>query len=84
MEVVLDKFGRILIPKKLRVLLGLGPGSRLKVVATPEELTLRPADAEPVLEVREGVLLYGGELEGRSEGLLEELRDERIRELGGE
>jgi len=84
MEVGLDKFGRILIPKKLRDLLGLGPGSRLNVKVTADELILQPADTKPVLEVHEGVLLYGGELAGAPEGLLEELRDDRIRDLGGE
>jgi AbrB family looped-hinge helix DNA binding protein len=83
-EVTIDKFGRILIPKALRDRLGLGPGSRLKVTATSEEIALQPTGTKPVLEICEGVLIYQGEVDGESEGLLEAIRDERIRDLGGE
>ena len=41
MEVVIDKFGRILIPKKLRKFLGLQPGQRLKLIADPSAHTLQ-------------------------------------------
>lgn len=84
MEVTIDKFGRILIPKALRDLLGLGPGSRLKVTATGDEIALQPTGTKPVLEVQEGVLIYQGEVDGDPEGLLKTIRDERIRDLGRE
>ncbi len=84
MEVTVDRFGRILIPKKLRDLLGLRSGSRLVVTVTPEEIVLRPTDLRPALEIHEGVLVYQGDLDGDPEGLLDLLRDERIRDLGGE
>lgn len=84
MELTLDKFGRILIPKKLRKLLGLGPGSRLRVVATRNRITLHPPDSEPVLEEENGVLVFTGELDGDPEQILRAVRGERIRGLGGE
>ena len=43
MEVTLDQFGRILIPKKLRQLLGLHPGQRLELVTDHSTKTLRLA-----------------------------------------
>jgi len=57
MEVTLDRFGRILLPKKLRDHLGLKPGARLRVEATSEEIALHPADADPVLEEDDILLL---------------------------
>ena len=40
MEVTLDQFGRILIPKKLRQLLRLHPGQRLELVTDQEKQQL--------------------------------------------
>ena len=40
MEVTIDKFGRILIPKKLRQLLGLQPGQRIILKADKENRKL--------------------------------------------
>jgi AbrB family looped-hinge helix DNA binding protein len=55
MEVTIDKFGRILIPKKIREMLGLKPGTRVELVADTEKrnLAFQPIDAEegPKLEV---------------------------------
>jgi AbrB family looped-hinge helix DNA binding protein len=84
MEVTLDKFGRILLPKKLRDHLGLKPGSRLRVVASDEEIALHPTDTDPVLIDEDGVLVFQGEVVGDADDLLGSLREERIRALGGE
>jgi AbrB family looped-hinge helix DNA binding protein len=84
MELTVDKFGRILLPKKLRTLLGLRPGSRLRVEAGPDGIALRPSDTEPALAEEDGLLVFRGELEGDATELMGELRDERIRNLGGE
>ncbi len=48
MEVTIDKFGRILIPKKIREMLGLKPGQVLELVTdqTSRKLDLR-LPAEP-------------------------------------
>lgn len=40
MEVTIDKFGRILIPKKIRQLLGLLPGQKLELVADEDNRKL--------------------------------------------
>ncbi len=48
MEVTIDKFGRILIPKKVREMLGLKPGQVLELITdrTSRKLNLR-LPAEP-------------------------------------
>jgi AbrB family looped-hinge helix DNA binding protein len=48
MEVTIDKFGRILIPKKVREMLGLKPGQVLELITdqTSRKLNLRlPAES---------------------------------------
>ena len=40
MEVTIDNFGRILIPKNIRKLLGLEPGQKLELIANTESSTL--------------------------------------------
>lgn len=41
MEVTIDKFGRILIPKKLRVMFGLVPGQLLELFPDKEKAEIR-------------------------------------------
>lgn len=43
MKVTVDRVGRIVIPKRLRDALGIGPGTRLEVIADGGGLRLGPA-----------------------------------------
>lgn len=83
MDVTLDRYGRILLPKPLRDRLGLQAGSRLQVVATGEGIALRPVDRDAILALRDGVLVYEGRLLDDGAGLLRDVREERIRRAGG-
>ena len=64
MEAVLDRFGRIVIPKEARDELDIGPGSRLEVVVTADAIVLRCVSESQPLHVRDGVLVYGGQVIG--------------------
>jgi len=83
MEATIDKFGRIVIPKELRDLFGLKPGSTLKVDSSTEEITLKPVSEEPPLARKKGVLVITTEIpEGQDIlPLIEEGRNERIEHL---
>lgn len=81
MEVTLDKFGRLVIPKAVRESLGLGPGSTLEVDEKDEALLLRPRRPEPDLVEEEGVLVFTGEAAGDLEGAVGRHRDERLTRL---
>lgn len=84
MEITLDKFGRVVIPKRLRERLGLGPGAVLEIEpGNGEDLLLRPRRPEPDLVEERGVLVFTGEPTEALERAVEKLREGRIRDLAG-
>ncbi|HEY0513450.1 MAG TPA: AbrB/MazE/SpoVT family DNA-binding domain-containing protein [Thermoanaerobaculia bacterium] len=83
MEATLDKFGRIVIPKQVRDDLGLFPGSVLRIEERNEEIVLKPVAETSPLVLKDGVLVFTGEVEGDFEALLRRNRDERSRKLAG-
>ena len=83
MEATIDKFGRIVIPKELRDLFGLKPGSTLKVDSSTEEITLKPVSEEPPLARKKGVLVITAEINESRDivTLIEDGRNERIEQI---
>lgn len=78
----MDKFGRVLLPKKLRTALHLRPGGKLHfhlegehltVVAEPRQGSVRMEDGFPVIE-------FPGEIDFTGDPVAE-VRAEREREL---
>ncbi|VAX35517.1 Antitoxin to Toxin 1, PIN domain [hydrothermal vent metagenome] len=61
MVTMLDKFGRILIPKKVRDDLGLKPGMSLDVKEESSALVLTPQFEKPEVILKEGLLVFTGE-----------------------
>lgn len=67
MTVTLDRFGRVLIPKRVRDRLGLVAGAELALEVRFEgdagaSLALTPASDEPLV-VRESMLIHTGKLD---------------------
>ncbi|ANM30613.1 hypothetical protein ABI59_15075 [Acidobacteria bacterium Mor1] len=77
-ETTIDRFGRVLIPKSVRDALALEPGSVLTLEELRDGLVLRLRDESPTFEVREGVLVYGGELIESPGDPVQRDRDDRI------
>lgn len=83
METTVDRFGRVVIPKKLREELGLRPGSVLRVDAAAGEILLRPVSGDSLVEREGSVLVFTGRSAGDIDGAVREQREAFIRAKAG-
>ncbi|MGR3317399.1 MAG: AbrB/MazE/SpoVT family DNA-binding domain-containing protein [Candidatus Anammoxibacter sp.] len=83
MEVTLDKFGRIVIPKKIRDDFNLRSGHPIRIEEGKEAILLKPIEGEPALIDEDGVLVFTGIPMGNLENLLDEIRQQRSNLLKG-
>jgi AbrB family looped-hinge helix DNA binding protein len=83
MKTTVDRFGRVVLPKKVRDALGLVPGSSLEVDAEENAVRLRPVTEESMLAERSGVLVFEGTASGDVAGAVNAQREARIRLAGG-
>lgn len=92
MDVTIDKFGRIVIPKSVRDWLGLEAGTELKLEVIEEgsgerAIALRAPHDEPLLVDEQGLLVYTGALAEKGIDIVEHIREnrrERNRQAGGQ
>jgi len=89
MNVTIDKFGRIILPKSLRVMLGLTPGKEINIEVTDEGFIATPVvTTKPILVEKDGFLIVKYVDENKVEveidtdvnfdNILQEVRDEQI------
>jgi AbrB family looped-hinge helix DNA binding protein len=79
-RLVMDKAGRVVIPKPLREELPLEPGDALELESGGEQITLRPARGTGPLQNEHGLwVLHTGEPLSASvtDDLLRQIREER-------
>lgn len=81
LETTVDKFGRILIPKRVRDDLGLKPGSILHIEETDQEVVLKPLHVEPKLVDKSGVLVFSGSASGDITEAVQRHREKRLARL---
>jgi AbrB family looped-hinge helix DNA binding protein len=82
--VMMDKFGRILIPKAVREQLRLKPDQPLELRSHDGELTLRPTNPGEVIE-KDGMYIWTGDVPQDSwEEITNGLREERVDAILGE
>ena len=60
MKLTVDKFGRVILPKAIRVRLGLGSGTALEATESPDGLLIRRAAQRPSLVLQDGMLVHTG------------------------
>lgn len=78
METRLDRFGRVIIPKKGRDKLGLRPGAALEVQQQGGDVLLKPVQEEPRLLEKDGVLVFRGKASGDLAEPVQSHRRERL------
>lgn len=82
MDVTIDDYGRIVIPKSIRDRLGLESGSSLTLEIADvgedvESITLRPKGQEPTLQQKGNLLVHTGRLTDEEFNVVEQLRNQR-------
>jgi AbrB family looped-hinge helix DNA binding protein len=84
MELTLDKFGRILIPKEIREELGLRPGSSLHLEKLKDGIQLKAIEDGQSLVRKGSTLVFVGKMIGDVEGIIDQIREERGKRNWGE
>jgi AbrB family looped-hinge helix DNA binding protein len=82
MNTVIDRFGRVVIPKEARDDLGLEPGTVLEVRESSEGLLLVPARRSGGLRHKDGVLVFDGQAEDDLRDAVRRHRRDRLRHAG--
>jgi AbrB family looped-hinge helix DNA binding protein len=76
--VEIDRSGRVVVPKKFRDALHLGPGTRLKVEIQGENLAFSPAMPEAQIRVEDGTPLIFSAGRSNPEKITVEMVNESI------
>jgi AbrB family looped-hinge helix DNA binding protein len=83
MQLTIDRFGRMVLPKSMRDGLGLIAGDRVEAELSPGAVTLRPSSCADCT-AREGrVLVFSGKAAGDIGGTLARVREGRLDRAGG-
>ena len=83
MDTTIDRFGRVVIPKRVRESLGLEAGESLVIEERSEGILLRPAREGVPLKHKGRVLVFTGQATGEPGNLLRSAREERLQKLAG-
>jgi len=82
MELVIDKAGRVVIPKTVRDRLGLRAGDALELQSEGDSVRLRPARPKTVLCKEHGLWVYCGDSSGVDIiNAIEDDRENRVRDV---
>ena len=79
METTVDRFGRIVIPKKIRDDFNLDPGTQVRIEEKGDAIILKPVHGEQNLQMKDGVLVYTGVPMGDLAEAVSKHREERNR-----
>ncbi len=81
MKATIDKFGRILIPKKVRQQLGITTETNLNIDEDGKRIIIEPiSEEEPVID-KDGILVFTGKLATEPDRLIAKDREARTHKL---
>ena len=81
MEIRVDRFGRVVLPKAVRTHLGLRTGTALQVEERERDILLRPVRETPSLLLKDGVLVFSGSAAGDLTEAIRAHRAERANQI---
>ena len=81
MDTILDKFGRVVIPKEIRDSLGLRPGSPLRIEENNQEIRITLIEDAPHLYNKNGWLVYTGQVSNEIFEAIDSVRRKRSRHV---
>ena len=82
MQTTIDRFGRIVLPKKIRDDFNLEPGSQIQIEESGRVIILKPIHGEPNLRLKDGVLDFPGDPLQDLNKAVAKHRDERLQSFG--
>lgn len=77
MKTTIDRFGRIVVPKRMRKQFGLEPGVEVEIDERGNEIIIRQATEQPPLKNKDGVLVFAGKAAGDVAGWVRRVRENR-------
>lgn len=78
MQVAIDRFGRMVLPKAVRDDFGLRPGDKLDATEQGDAIVLRPVREGGVVRSKSGLLVVGSPACGNVESAVNAHRNDRI------
>ena len=81
MQTSIDKFGRIVIPKRFREDLGLAAGQAVELEREADRIVVRAANTEPVLAMEADLLVYTGRVDGDIWEAIQADREKRMNDV---
>lgn len=79
-HVPIDRFGRVVLPKKIRDRLGVRPGTEFEVEEREDVILLKPVVGQPMILEKDGLLVVKSESSLSEDAILtaiEKVREER-------
>ncbi|MCL5028871.1 MAG: AbrB/MazE/SpoVT family DNA-binding domain-containing protein [Bacteroidetes bacterium] len=81
MVTTLDKFGRVIIPKKFREQLGINSKSTLNISEDGKRIVIELVQEKKPVVDRNGILVFTGNLENKKSDLIKSDRNKRMHKL---
>ena len=82
MKTTIDRFGRVVVPKEMRVRLGIEADSGIEIDVQDNGIFIRPAVERSPLQLEEGVLVFAGSAAGDLAASIKAEREKRITKIG--
>ena len=81
MVITLDKFGRIIIPKRFREHLGINFGASLNISEDGKRIVIELVQKqEPVID-KDGILVFTGKLDNKNNDFIKNDRNQQMHKL---